>query len=212
MASNAFQRAAAAVDTTKNLETTLPGASFLDEGTHDVTIIAVDTSRLDDNKLEVIFADESGKQFRDSMFVLAQDEKEGFGFNFRWLLAGCIPNQKALAQFYTIAAENPAVLECFTGMKMRLILAHGPGIRLHSTGSGTYVGIDPAIVDEETGKPIPQTAEYAAIKDVFTQVKAENKKRSYLRNQRIEATDKETNLAAFAAAVAALTSAKSSAK
>jgi hypothetical protein len=210
MASSAFSRIAAAVDVTKNLETILPGAPSLDDSApHDVTILAVDTSKLEsDNKLEVIFGDAKGNQHRDSMFVASQDEAEGYSYNFRWLLAGCIPDQAALEMFYKVAATNVQVLECFTGMKMRITLQWGPGIRVHATSKGTYVGLDSAVVDPSTDLPIPQTAEYAQLADVYKAIKADaSKKRSYLRIQRIEATNKPENLAAFATAVAALTSA-----
>jgi hypothetical protein len=63
------------------------------------------------------------------------------------------------------------------------------------------------VIDETTGKPA-QTAEYPTIKEVGTALKAANLKRSFLRVQKMEATNKESNLAAFATAVAALTAPK----
>lgn len=209
MASSAFSKIAATVGTSKNLETILPGAPVLDDSApHDVTILGVDISKLEDeNKVDVIFGDEHGKQHREQLFVLDQDE-QGLSFGFRWLLAGCIPSNDALKTFLKVAEQNPAIIEAFTGMKMRITLEYGKGIKAHALANGTFVGFDPAIVDEQTGQMIPQTAEHPDVKSVYTEVKATGKKRSYLRVQRIEATNKEENLAAFATAVEALQAAK----
>ena len=209
MASSAFARIAAAVDVTKNLEATLPGAPSLDDSApHDVAILAVDTSKVDsDNKLEIIFGDAKGNQHKENIFVTDQDGAE-LSYSLRWLLAGCIPDNESMALFYKAAQATTAVFECFTGMKMRLILQWGPGIRVHSTSRGTYVGLDAAVVDPSTGLPMPQTPEYTQLADVYKAIKADaSKKRSYLRIHRIESTHKPENLAAFATAVATLTSA-----
>lgn len=204
MASSAFSRLAANINTAKNLETILPGGASMDEGgPYEVTVAAVDTSKLEnENKLDVIFADADGKQHRESLFVTNTDGNE-FSIGFRWLLAGCIPSDEALKTFFAAAATDLRVCEVFTGMKLRITLDYSRGIRAHALGNGKYVGMDPNEKDGD-GRPIPQTQEHDTIKDVYAEVKGTGKKRAYLRLKACEASHKEANLQAFVAAVTAL--------
>ncbi|MGJ8491119.1 hypothetical protein ACSFB2_12895, partial [Glaesserella parasuis] len=132
----------------------------------------------EENKLQVVFANDKGVQHRDSIFVTAApDSGEQWGFGFRWLLSGCLPDGKALKLFFETAAKDEKILEAFTGMKMRITLGLPPkGIRAHVLADGTFIGIDPSVIDPETNQPVVQTAVHAKLEDLWTEVKATNKK------------------------------------
>ncbi len=193
MASKAFLQAVAALKTSKNVETVLVGTNFLDAGTHDVSIKAVDTRKADEGKIKIFYTAEDGREFIDDMFLMSQDGTE-FSYGTRALWSVTIPNKAALDVFLELVPVDDKAFEMFTGMKLRITLEASKGIQARALGDGTYAGFD-----VESNEKV--TEAYAALKDVYDYVKANALKRSYLRIVKSEATAKEENLAAFFRAV-----------
>ena len=194
MASRAFLAALAATSDSKNVETVLVGANFLGEGTHDVTIKAVDSAKIDEGKIDVTYIDADGKEYRDGMFLTSKDG--GFSYGVRALWSALIPDTKALETFMDLASKDDKAFEVFTGMALRITLEPGPGVQARATGNGTFAGYD-----VKTNEKV--TEEYGDIKEVYADVKARDLKRSFLRVRNSKATSVETNLPAFYSAVKA---------
>jgi len=193
MASQAWLRAVKNVKESKNVETILVGANFLDEGTHDVYIRSVDTSKLSDGRVVITFEDSDGKSFRDTMFLMNQDGAE-FSYALRALFSALIPEKTALGQFLDVAESDDKAFEMFTGMKLKITLEPGKGVQGRALGDGSFAGFD-----IESGTQVTET--YAALKDVYDFCKANGIKRSYLRNVKAAVTSKDENLAAFKLAI-----------
>lgn len=197
MASKAFLQVAGNIGKSKNVETVIVGTSHLGEGAHDVTIQAVDTSKIDENKLGVTYIDGEGKTYTDLMFVLSSDQTE-FSYGLRALWSALIPDKGALGTLIQMATEDDKAFEIFTGMKLRITLAPGKGVQARTTGLGKFAGFD-----VESNEKV--TEEYDDIKSVYAEVKGRALKRSYLRVVKSEATNSEGNIAQFNAAVTAKT-------
>jgi len=195
MASKAFLQALAATAENKNIETVLIGSGYMPEGTHDVTIKAVDTAKIDEGKIDVTYANSDGKEYRDLMFLTTRAGDLSYGV--RALLSAVIPDTAALAAFMDLAGRNDRAFETFTGMKLRITLDPGPGIQARSTGNGKFAGFD-----VKSGEKA--TEEYDEIKEVYEDVKGRELKRSYLRVRGSTVTAKEENVATFFKAVAAI--------
>ena len=201
MASKAFLAALAATKESKNVESILVGSNFLGEGTHDVTIKAVDTAKIDEGKIDVVYVNHEGKEYRDGMFLTSRDGDLSFGV--RALLSALIPDTAALEAFMDLAAKNDKAFEVFTGMKLRFTLEPGPGIQARATGNGTFAGYDVKTNEKSTD-------DFEDIKQVYEDVKARELKRSYLRVRNSKNTSSETNVPAFFNAVKAIESASKS--
>lgn len=195
MASKAFSAAIANLKKSKNVETVLVGANFLDAGTHDVSIKTIDTSAIDEGKLGVTFIDEEGKEYTDRMFLMSSDGAE-LAYGLRAMLSALIPDKDALAAFLELVSEDDKTFEMFTGMRLRITLEPGKGVQARAQGDGSFAGYD---VESNT----KVTEDYATIKEVYDFCKANAMKRSFLRVVKSEATAKEDNVAAFKSAVAA---------
>lgn len=202
MASKAFLQALAATKESKNVESILVGSNFMGEGVHpEVTVKAVDTAKIDEGKIDVVFINSDGKEYRDGMFLTSRDGELSFGV--RALLSALIPDTAALEAFMDLAAKNDKAFEVFTGMKLGFTLEPGPGIQARATGNGTFAGYD-----VKSGEKA--TEDFEDIKQVYEDVKARELKRSYLRVRNMKNTSSETNLPAFFNAVKAIESASKS--
>jgi hypothetical protein len=201
MASKAFLAALAATKESKNVESVLVGSNYMSEGTHDVTIKAVDTAKIDEGKIDVTYINDEGKEYRDQMYLTSKDGELSFGV--RLLLSAVIPDTAALEAFLDLAARDDKAFELFTGMKLRITLEPGPGIQARATGSGTFAGFDVKSNEKVT-------EEFEDIKAVYDDVKAKELKRSYLRPRNLKDTSSESNVPQFFAAVKARESGKSS--
>jgi hypothetical protein len=189
MASTGFSSVLYALNMSKNLDKVIVGGDYLPEGTYEVSIQAIDTSHVHENKLAVTYATEDGKTYTDRMFTTNQAQTE-VSYSIRALWSAVLADKDAIGKLIELSAENPKAQEMLTGMKLKITLKYGKGIQAHSIDGGKFVGID-----NETGEVITQ--EYDNIKEVYEEVKARALKRSYLQVKKSEITDKEGNLKAF---------------
>lgn len=201
MASKLFAAALAAFKQNKNVESILVGTSYLSEGTHDVTIKAIDVKDIDTGKVRVVYVNSEGKEFSDNMFLT--DREGGFSYGLRAFLSAISGGDtEVLSKFIELVTSDDHALEIFTGMAMRIILEPGKGIQARATGSGGFAGFD-----LESGEKA--TPEFEEVKEVYNYCKANDLKRSYLRLKGSKATSAEKNVAAFWTAVKAKESSKS---
>jgi hypothetical protein len=189
MASNAFRDALRAAKQSKNLDKVLVGSSYLDEGTHDVTIQAVDTSAMDENRLTVTFVNEEGRVYTDRMFLTNRDGGD-FSYGLRALWSAVLPDTNVLGQLLEFIDEDDNALGMLTGMKLRITLKPGKGFQVRSTGTGAF-----AAFDTESGEKI--TEEYAELEEAKDAATAAGHKRAFLRVMKSDCTHKESNIAAF---------------
>jgi hypothetical protein len=189
MSSKHFLQALKNMKETKSLDKVLvgSGANYLGEGTHDVTIVAVDSSKVDNDMVTITYGDEQGRQYTDRVFLLSQDKSE-FSYGLKQLLSGTIPDQKALeAIINELGSGNSEAYNMLTGMKTRITLGYGKGFRVASTGSGKFVA-----EDVETKER--QTDEFDTLKEAQESAEAKGLRRAFLRVKRIEATHHEANI------------------
>lgn len=195
MASKAFSQIANNMKLSKNVESVIVGGPALGEGVHDVTILAVDTTAADEDKLTVVYSDADGKTYTDRMFMLSSDKTE-VSFGLRALWSGVLQDRESIAKLIDMADQDNKAFEMLTGMKARITLVQGKGVQARSTGTGTYAGYD---VESNT----KVTEDFSELKEVYDYCKGNALKRSFLQVKKVEAIDKDGNLAAFKFAVAA---------
>ena len=205
MSSNAFQTALANTKASKNLDTLLVGnaSSYLDEGTHEVTITATGPSTTRDGaeiptQVALTYSGEGDKVFNDRAYLTSQDESE-LSFAVRQLLSALIPDTALWDQWMDLALiEGPAAFAVFTGMKLRITLSPGKGYQVRSTGNGKFKAVE---LDNK-GKVVGDASgEYDDVKEVKDAATAAGFFRSYLKIRKAECTHSEANAAAFAIAV-----------
>lgn len=196
MSTKSFFDTIKSIRTNKEIDKVLAGnaASFLDVGTHDVTIQAVDTDKLDEHGyFKVTMADSSGKAHNETVF-LENREKTDLNFGFRRFLAALFSKSnkdsldvldKLFGEFMTANMES---LKMFTGMKLRITLAPGKGYTVHITGNQGYAAY-------EDGQVV--TDEYTTMKEAREAAEAKGLKRAFNRVNNMECTDAEHNIAAF---------------
>jgi hypothetical protein len=189
LASKAFTDAIASLKETKNLDSLLVGGPSLREGPHDVTILAVDTSGVDDNKLSVTYGTADGSSFTDRIFTMDKSGK-GFSFSLRQLWSGVLADPEAIFKLVELQADDNHAIEMITGAKLRITLEQGPGLQARATSLGKYAAFDPKTNES-------QTPEFDSLKEVSEYCKANALQRSFLRVARSECTHKDENLAAF---------------
>jgi hypothetical protein len=180
---------------TKSLDKVLQGSgsNYLPEGTHDVSISAVDSSQIDTGKLTVIYADAAGKQFKDMMFLMDSRNPDEFSIGVRRLWAALLQSTSALDAFFAEFEINPEAFNMFTGMKLRLTLAPGKGYVVNVNGQQKYQAFEDGV---------PQTEEFDTVQEARDAAEAKGLSRAYLRIKKAEATNGEANVAAFLSAVA----------
>lgn len=201
MSSKAFLDMIGRQSESKDLDKILQGngASYLNEGTHDVTIVAVDSSKFDEGRISVTYGDESGKQYRDGGIFLASQDGKDYGFGVKALWAATIPNKEALEAFFNeMRSGNFEAFNMLTGMKLRITLEHGKGYII-KTVKDPIEGNKFAAYDKESDTA--QTDLYATVQEARDAADAKGLKRAYLRTKKLEATNGEANVKAFLSAV-----------
>jgi len=195
MASRAFAAAVAATKASKNLDTVLVGAKYLDEGTHNVTVQSVDTSNAEqNNRLKVVFIDNDGKVHNETVFIMNRDGND-FGYGLRQLWSALIPDTAALSAFFDAVEVDDTAFEMFTGMKLRITLIPDRGFQIKSLGSGTY-----AAFDVESGERVSDL-EFATVAEAKDDAEARGLKRSFSRIVRMEATNVDDNIQSLNTAI-----------
>lgn len=187
--SNLFKKALASMKDSKNLDTILSGSGFLDEGTYDFTIQAIDSADIDDNKLTITYTTADGKSFVDKAFVSNRDGN-GWSKSVRLLLAGAIPNKDAMGKLFDSLDTDSHAFEMLTGMQLQATLKRGPGFHVRAVGTGGF-----AAYDTKSGEQM--TDAYDDIKEARETAKAKGLSQSYVRLDSTTATHAESNLAAF---------------
>lgn len=195
--STAFQNFLAGLKETKDLERILSGNNFLDEGTYDFTIQAVDTASLDDNQVTFILETADGKTSKVVSF-LTNKKGDGFGQRVRMIAAACLADVGAFGKFVTALSNDLAALEMLTGMKFRGVMKRGPGYIVHSTASGGFVAQD-HVTKAHLG------SEVADVETLHDVAKAHGLKRSFVNLDSALANDSvPSNVKALETAIAAL--------
>jgi len=183
---------------TKGLDKVLQGSgsSYLPEGTHDVTITAVDSSKFAEDSIEVIYADDAGKQQKDRVFLVGNDGD--IGYKVKNLLAATIPSTVAYEAFFNeLASGNTEAFNMLTGMKLRITLGFVSGYKINLV-KDPIEGNKFQAVDVENNAP--QTELFQTVDEARTAAEAKGLNRAYTRVKKSEANNGEANVAAFLSA------------
>jgi translation elongation factor P/translation initiation factor 5A len=146
-----FNKIAGDILSNKSAEDLLKGenSKYIDVGTHDVKIQAVDSSKVEEkNYIVVSYIDAEGKDIKEFVFI-ANKNKDGLGYSFRNLCSALFTcdevgkSAEAVTLFLKSAANNNAASDVFTGMKLRIkVEMEKKGIQIRSTGDSKYVAVD----------------------------------------------------------------------
>lgn len=196
--SNLFKKALASLKETKNLDTVLQGSGFLEEGTYDFTVQAIDSSEIDDNKLVITYSTNEGQQYVDRTFFSNKDGNS-IGMSVRFLISGCVPDAEAFGKILAALETDNTALEMLTGMKLQATLKRGPGFQVHALAAGGYAAFDGP--SAETAEKL--TDAFDEIKDARDAAKAAGHKQSFVRIASVKAIAAADNIAALDKALAA---------
>jgi len=194
MASSAFKAMLARTRESKNLDTVIVGSDFLPEGEHDVFVQSVDTSKIADGKIGVVFKDANNKVYNDSILIMSKDGTE-FGFGLRTLWSALLPDADVLGKLLEWAESSDHAWEVFTGMKCNVELEKGPGYEVRVEENAEDGTKKFAAWDRESNEK--KTKDFATAKEAGDDAKAQGFKRSYLRRRKTRDTEAEANIAAF---------------
>jgi len=195
MASKLFKQLAQASQETKALDKILSGGTWLTEGTHVVSITAVDSTEIDNEKggrIKVTY--ESGGKNKDDNMFLYNREGNDWAIGVRKFWAALIPSPIALGKFMASLEKDDQAFELFTGMKAQITLKYGKGFRV-SSREGAYVCID------ELGVQVGEPAE--DLETARENGKAAGGSPSFLKVYDMKATNAEENIAILDKAIAA---------
>jgi len=131
-------------------------SQYLGEGEHEVTIKAVDSSKVDTKQyVLLVLEDAAGKSMKDYVFLMNK-EKNGYSYHFRKLLSSLFTTEviektrEALQKFIAASKDNNEVCNIFTGMQLKIKVGREKrGYLVKSTGDDKYV-----TEDAETGKTL----------------------------------------------------------
>lgn len=195
--SNLFKKALASLKDSKNLDTVLAGSGFLDEGTYQFTVQAIDSSEIDDNKIAITYATPEGQQFVDKGFF-ANKDGSSIGMSIRFLISGCVPDSASFGALLSALEGDSSALEVLTGMKLQATLKRGPGFHIHAMAAGGYAAFDGA--NPETAEKLTDTFDEVA--DARGAAKAAGLRQSYVRIASVKAIAAAENAATLAKALA----------
>ena len=196
---NKFQQMAARLNETKNLDTILPGTGnkYLGEGSHDVKIVAVDSSMFDRGSVDITFEDKDGKSHKEKAYIWDMNDADSFSLTIRRLIAALIPDKAALEAFLgELAAGNKEAFNLWTTMQCNITLKPGAGWTMHSDGAGMFVAKDTKTGDVVAGP-------HANAEDVKNEAGAKGLKRAFRRIFDTKATNVDANVAGLNARIAA---------
>jgi hypothetical protein len=201
--SSLFKKALASLKESKNLDTVLAGSGFLDEGTYQFTVQAIDSSEINQNKIGITYSTPEGQQFTDKGFF-ANKDGTSIGMSVRFLVSGCVPDAASFGKILEALDTDDKALEMLTGMKLQATLKRGPGFHTHALAAGGYAAFD---------GPNPETA--TQLTDAFDQIadardaaKAAGHKQSYVRISSVKAIAADENRASLEKAIAGRGTAK----
>jgi hypothetical protein len=199
MASKLFRDAVTKARASKNLDTFVVGnaAQYLREGTHDVTVQAVDVSEAEQGRITVTFTGEGDKAHNEKLFLVSQ--QGDINFTVRSILAACLPSIEALDKFFAelIDNDNINIFGALAGMKLRVTMGYGKGVQIRATSSGKYAAYD-------TTTNMPMTDEVDTHDAVKAEIEVKGLKRAFLKVKNAEATNGPTNIKSLEFALAAL--------
>lgn len=175
------------------------GASWLNEGEHDVKIIGVDLDKLrEKGTFVIIYADSKGATHRDQLTITMRNRKTGeeeLNWRFRDTLGALIPSVEAYEAFFgELMNDNAAVFGMLTDMYCRIVIARGVG---NKYGPGSQQPDGGWIVrDTKTGDIAGGPA--ATLDEACHQAEARGFAKSFLNVSRIHPhAEAQTNLALF---------------
>lgn len=163
----------------EGLSRPLRGSGYLDAGWHEVTIMAVDTDRLEDKGRVTITFEATGDIHREAVWLLTSD-KSRLSVTFRLLVTGLFQDYAVDYISYLNTDKQQTFLEALRGMKLGLDIQPGPGYTIHLTEDG-YVG-----VDTESGQQVVGPA--PSLHKLKLEAEAARLRRSYNRITNTEAT------------------------
>jgi hypothetical protein len=204
MASRAFLEALKNAKANKNLESLVVGSGgrYMKKGTHEATIIGVDASQLESNRVKVTLENDAGEQHSATIFIMASNRPGELGFGFRSMLSGLFSDTSAFEMvFDELLNGNDNVFDMLIGMKARIDLKYGRGYYIEQDAAGRYVG-----KDREKGEVV--LGPYDTVDTLKNEAKARNIYRSFEQIDRWENTNGEQNFQALQTAVAARQKAK----
>lgn len=179
------------------------GTKWLNEGTHNVHILGVDTSDLENDRLSVTYTDADGTSYTDKLFILDFD-KQGFSIGFRFLLTGLFNDPEMFGVFLEAVEEDNEMFQAITGMKLKLTLSYSKGWFVKALDSNMY-----AAFDRETDAQV--TEAFPSIEEARDAANDKGLKKSYLRVRRLEPSHAESNAASLYVAIEARKRAKKAA-
>ncbi len=105
---------------------------YLGEGDHDCKVVGMDRNQLEQNKLTIKWADDSGCEHRDMLWLTAEDQKTGnteLSWRFLATLGCLIPQVDAYqALLAELESGNDEVLDLLVGLLGKLVMKLGKAV------------------------------------------------------------------------------------
>jgi hypothetical protein len=198
-----FAQMAAQARETKNLDKLIPSDNkYLGDGYHDVTITAVDSSKIESNaRVDFTFEDATGKSHTEKVFLQDYNDKAAFSLTVRRLWAGLLGSRDAVDSFLQELESNGEAFNMFTGMKVGITLKPGPGYVIKVTDDKKF-----GAYDSKDGTL--QTKLHDSIEDLKLEAGALGLRRSFRRLNEAKATHADGNRKQLDAAIKARAAAK----
>ena len=186
-----------AAKTQGNLDVPIKGSRYLGVGTHDVTILGVDTGMLETRGLlQVMFAanGDSEQTHRAQWFLLARD-KTSLSYQINNMLTALFG--EADDQWLAIAEQDVCLgLQIWRGMHVSITIAPTPGYLIEH-GTEGYAAVDAA-------EGTTLFSGCATIDELKAQASTRGLKRSYNNVRSVHSVDQESNIEALNNAIAGI--------
>lgn len=198
-----FAIMAAQARETKNLDKLIPNDNkYLGDGTHEVTITAVDSSNIETKgRVDFTLEDANGKSHTENVFLQDYNDKAAFSLTIRRLWAALFNDRDAIDSFLQELERNGEAFNMWTGMKLAVTLKPGPGWVTHVTDDKKFVARD-----SKDGRYL--TNLHDTIEDMKNEAGAKGLKRSFRRISEAKATHADDNRKQLDAALKARAAAK----
>lgn len=179
----------------EGLSRPLKGSGYLDAGWHNVTIMAVNADRLEDQGRITLTFEATGDIHREAVWLLSSD-KSRLSTTFRLLVGGLFQDKAIDYIAYLNTPEQHNFLEALRGMKLSFDIQPGPGYTIHLTDDG-YVGVDTKSHEQVVG-PAP------SLFKLRQEAESRRLRRSYNQIVNTESTHETFNTEALRNAAAAI--------
>lgn len=198
-----FAAMAARARETKNLDKLIPGDSkYLGDGSHDVTITAVDSSKVNDKGVvSFTFENADGKAHTENVFLSDYTDKAAFSLTIRRVWAALFNDRDAIDSFLQEMERNVEAFNLCTAMKLNITLKPGPGYVIKVNDEKQF-----GAYDSKDGKLL--SGLFDNIEDAKLDAGAKGHKRSFRRLNDAKATHADSNRKQLDAAIKARAAAK----